>query len=144
MLYVLEGCDGAGKTTIAKQLAPILDAQIIHCSAETPNDYDFFTEIVMGGMDKDIIVDRFCYGQFVYQNPDERRLSDRQLFQLEAEMMNTGAKVIWVYADSKTLMDRLIYRGEKTSLPVETINQRYKELFSRTVIRPIIWRTDNK
>ena len=40
MLFVLEGCDGSGKTTVAKHLKNILPAaEIVHCTTDTPNDY---------------------------------------------------------------------------------------------------------
>ena len=66
MLIVLEGCDGSGKTTVARNLQNILpDAEIIHCTRETPNDYSFFWHLIQASKDRHIIADRFCYGQFV-------------------------------------------------------------------------------
>ena len=142
MLYVLEGCDGTGKTTLAKRLAPILDAEIVHCTAETPNDYEFFSQIINAAFGKNIIADRFCYGQFVYQNPEERKLSQEELFRLEAEMLNVGVKLIYVYAGTNTIMDRLISRGEKTVKSVDDIKQGFTEVLSRSILTPIPGNTD--
>lgn len=142
MLYVLEGCDGTGKTTLAKRLAPILDAEIVHCTAETPNDYEFFSQIINAAFGKNIIADRFCYGQFVYQNPEERKLSQEELFRLEADMLNVGVKLIYVYAGTNTIMDRLISRGEKTVKSVDDIKKGFTEVLSRSILTPIPWNTD--
>lgn len=141
MLYILEGCDGAGKTTLAKTLSQILNAQIIHCSTQTPNNFEFFDDIARAAMDKNIIADRFCYGQFVYQSKEDRHLSEHDLYTLETRMLDYGVTVIYVYTDEKTLMDRLIYRGETTALPISTILSNYKEVFEKSLIKPILWKT---
>lgn len=141
MLYVFEGCDGTGKTTLAKKLAPILDAEIIHCTAETPNDYNFFSEIISASISRNIIADRFCYGQFVYQNEKERNLTQTQLFQLEAEMLNAGVKLIYVTAETSEIMDRLISRGEKTAKPVDDIKAGFVSVLTRSILQPIVWKT---
>lgn len=141
MIYILEGCDGTGKTTLAKKLAPILDADIIHCTVETPNDYSFFSEIISASISRNIIADRFCYGQFVYQTERERKLNQTQLFQLEAEMLNAGVKLIYVTADTKDIMDRLIFRGETTAKPVDDIKSEFVSVLKKSILQPIVWRT---
>jgi thymidylate kinase len=142
MLIVLEGCDGSGKTTIAKNLKAIMpDAEIIHCTTETPNDFEFFQHIIWASKDKDIIADRFCYGQFVYQAPEERKLTPEQLCHLEIDMIAAGAKVIHVTAPVKTILNRLSWRGEKTMHPVSEITSRYISLFENTLIKPHFWWT---
>lgn len=141
MLFIFEGCDGTGKTTLAKRLAPILDADIIHCTTETPNDYPFFSEIVSASISRNIIADRFCYGQFVYQTERERKLSQTQLFQLEAEMLNAGVKLIYVTADTKDIMDRLISRGETTAKSVDDIKSGFVSILKKSILQPIVWRT---
>lgn len=141
MLFIFEGCDGTGKTTLAKKLAPILDADIIHCTVETPNDYSFFSEIISASISRNIIADRFCYGQFVYQTEKERKLSQTQLFQLEAEMLNAGVKLIYVTADAKDIMDRLISRGETTAKPVDDIKAGFVSILKKSILQPIVWRT---
>ena len=74
MLIVLEGVDGVGKSTIARKLARILNARIIHCTKDTPNDYRYFHRILDAATSENVIDDRFCYGQFVYQAPEARYL----------------------------------------------------------------------
>lgn len=167
MLYILEGCDGAGKTTLAKKLAPVLDAKIIHCNTQTPNTEGFFQQIIYASTKQNIIADRFCYGQFVYQNPEERPmryesgeydpwaatpkpedteltaefLSNRALYRTEVRLLEAQAKVIFVDADTKTIMDRLIYRGETTGIPVDTIRERYKQVFKQSLLPITYWKT---
>ena len=142
MLIVLEGCDGSGKTTIANNLKAVLpDAEIIHCTTETPNDFEFFHALIWASRDRDIIADRFCYGQFVYQAPDERKLTPKQLIELEVDMIQVGAKVLHVVAPVDTLKNRLSWRQEETMHPVEEITDRYIDLFDRTLIKPHLWWT---
>lgn len=117
MLIVLEGCDGVGKTTLAKQLQKLLDAKIIHCSSTTPNDYDYFKNIIISSRGQVVIADRFCYGQFVYQQESERPLGREMpsldaLHALELVMLRENVKVIHVKADPDTVKERLAMRKE--------------------------------
>lgn len=142
MLIVLEGCDGSGKTTIANNLKAILPgAEIVHCTTSTPNDFEFFRGLIDASRERDIIADRFCYGQFVYQAPVERKLTPEQLYRLEIEMLGAGAKVIHVTAPVNTMKTRLSWRHEDTMHPVEEICDRYIDLFERTLIKPHLWWT---
>ena len=163
MLIVLEGCDGTGKSTLAKTLATILDAEIIHCSQYTPNDYSFFHSIIEASRTKNIIADRFCYGQFVYQTEDERPLhiptsgihivtigkdsypvengfsSLGSLHVLETEMLAAGAKIIHVTAPVDEIEERLQARKERliNGLSIEEVVNRFKGTFKMSML-PII------
>lgn len=128
MLYVLEGCDGSGKTTLAKQLSKLLDADIIHCSQHTPNNYNFFDNIITASHNKNIIADRFCYGQFVYQSDGDRPLGDiSTLNVLETRLLKENAKVIYVSAPDEVIKERLAMRGESliNGLTVEEIRIKF-------------------
>lgn len=143
MLYVLEGCDGSGKTTVARHLKNILpDAEIIHCTRETPNDVPFFQHIIDASRTRNIIADRFCYGQFVYQAETERKLTWGDLKHLEIEMLAQGVRVIHVTASVDEIEDRLTLRGEKPTMPVGELCDRYLDLFeNKTLIKPYLWWT---
>lgn len=143
MLIVLEGCDGSGKSTVANHIKNIMpDAEIIHCTTTTANTFEFFKSIIHAAEFKNIIADRFCYGQFVYQAESERHLSKDSLNELETLMLQTGAKVVHVTASVDEIEDRLTLRGEKTDIPVREICDRYLDLFeNKSLVKPYVWWT---
>ena len=134
MLIVLEGCDGSGKTTLANKLSMMLGAEIIHCTTDTPNTYMFFKSIIEMAQTKNIIADRFCYGQFVYQEPEDRKLTSAALYDLELSMLNTGARVIYVDATTAAITDRLANRNETTLKSVDTIRVGYDRLWNKSIL----------
>jgi thymidylate kinase len=141
MLIVLEGADGVGKSTIAKRLARILNARIIHCTKDTPNDLAYFRSILYASEEQHIIADRFCYGQFVYQSEEERKLTQDELYRLEADMLNMGAKVIYVTASEKTIEARLNKRNEIPMYPVKELLERFDTVMKQSTLQIEIWRT---
>jgi thymidylate kinase len=148
MLIILEGCDATGITTLANLLAPVLNATIIHCTAETPNDMQFFTNIAYAAAHENIIADRLCYSQFVYQSEvnrpilknSEYMLSWDALYHLETRLLEYDTKVIYTYASQKDIADRMIARGENPDC-VSGILDGYTELWKKTLIKPILFRT---
>ena len=150
MLIILEGCDATGKTTVANLLAKTYNAQVIHCTAETPNTIEFFREISYAAKHENIVADRFCYGQFVYQEEHERpivnidgcRFSDswNALYYLESSMLSHPVKLIYTYADADVICSRMIKRGENPK-DVDKILKGYADLWKKTLIKPIIFKT---
>lgn len=143
MLIVLEGCDGTGKTTLAKQLATLLNAEIIHCSTKTTNDFEFFANIIEASRQRNIIADRFCYGQFVYQEEKDRPLEslnraskNRMLYVLETMMLRAGTKVILVKATPEVIRKRLEARGETliNGLTVEEVSQKFETVKNESML----------
>lgn len=140
MLFVLEGCDGTGKTTAAKKLAEVFNAEIIHCTAQTPNTYEYFKEIIEEADKRNIVADRFCYGQFVYQNPSERPLDSYEaLCSLEELMLRHGTLLILVTADTEEIEKRLEERGEKliNGLSIERVKREFQLLFDTSMLKYI-------
>lgn len=158
MLYVIEGCDATGKTTLAEMLSLLLNAQIVHCTTKTPNNFKFFNELIYAARDCNIIADRFCYGQFVYQDEWDRPLKPDMtdkgcpfadewevLYDLETHMLSQGTKLIYTWADIPTIKDRMRARGENPAdiegSDVETLLAKYNSLWKRTLIQPIYFKT---
>lgn len=157
MLIALEGCDATGKTTLAKLLAKLYNAEIVHCTTETPNTVVFFEGLIYAAEHQNIICDRFCYGQFVYQDEGDRPLAMHKLYPvggkeryvdsswealrgLEMSMLNHGVKVIYTWANPNTIADRMISRGENPK-DVGRILKGYEDLWSRTLIQPVVFKT---
>ena len=144
MLIVLEGCDGTGKSSIAKLIQSVIpDSEIIHCTAETPNDFKFFSKLIDIGQYRNIILDRGMYGQFVYQSPEDRKLSHKQLRALELNMIRTGAKVVHVTAMKQTVEDRLNNRYEVPMHTVSVLLSRFDDLFEKSLMPVITVDTTN-
>lgn len=151
MLFVLEGCDGTGKTTAAKKLAEVFNAEIIHCTAQTPNTYEYFKKIVLEADKRNIVADRFCYGQFVYQNPSERPMdctvlpsgeglsSYEALWRLEELMKRHGTLLILVTAKTEEIEKRLEERGEKliNGMTVDYVKREFQQLFDTSMLKYI-------
>lgn len=157
MLIALEGCDATGKTTLAKLLAKLYNAEIVHCTTETPNTVEFFESLIYAAEHRNIICDRFCYGQFVYQDEGDRPLAMHKLYplneheryvesswealrELEMSMLRRDVKVIYTWANPNTIADRMIARGENPK-DVGRILKGYEDLWSRTLIQPVVFKT---
>lgn len=44
MKIIIEGCDGTGKTTIAKKLAKKYKCDVIHMTSKDPKDFNFYSQ----------------------------------------------------------------------------------------------------
>jgi thymidylate kinase len=136
MLIIFEGCDGAGKTRMAKEVAEIIDAKYVHFSsdiASNPEAFKIFSDLIEASKTNNIVCDRFCYGQFVYQNQSERVLDFRDLTMLEKKMSEAGVKRILVESHPDLIKNRLYKRGgdayfESTGLTVEEVMQRFENV----------------
>ena len=109
---ILEGCDGVGKTTVAKLLADIYNMDICHCTAEDPADYDFYRNTARK---KNVIWDRHTIGELIYPEvfhrkpqigPEDARLA-------LAYGRKNGTKVIVLNADTHVIRNRLRARGNE-------------------------------
>ena len=143
MLVVLEGCDGTGKSTMAKRIASVLNAEIIHCSTKTPNDYMFFHGIIGASKTHNIVADRFFYGQFVYQTPKDRHLTHSDLVDLEVELLGAGGKVILVEASEQDIANRLGARDEQliNGLTIKEVLEGFRKMASDSFLPVEIWNT---
>lgn len=108
MKIIVEGCDGSGKTTLVKHLAKIFNLEIEHDS--TPQDYSHYMQRLNDG--KNTIYDRFFLGQFIYNKPEERKLSEDDLDVLIHECHVHGHVLLYLDTPDKTILTRLKQRSE--------------------------------
>lgn len=108
MNIVIEGCDGTGKSTIAKHLCEILGLQYWHESQ--PRTFDEYKQMLEYG---GFVFDRFCFGQFVYNTPEQQKMSFEELQTLLKDIFpTTGTILLYVDAHTDTIISRLLKRGE--------------------------------
>lgn len=140
MRVILEGVDGAGKTTLARILADKYGLDICHCTQNDPADYEFYKNTAR----KDNIVwDRHTLGELVYsyifKRPQKIGIEDARL--VLAYAREAGAKIFVLTAEDHILEQRLRSR-EKPEDPrilqnVDWIDNRFKfyaELYGIPVI----------
>lgn len=132
------GIDGAGKDTLIKKIIkenPDKNFEVIHCTRHTPNNYEFFRELLTS--ERNIIFNRAFYGQFVYQTSEERKskgwLSVDQLIDLERIIKEYGFKVVYV----KSNIDNCLYNCKRDSEDsyytreyLEDLDSKFRYLFT--------------
>ena len=115
MNIVIEGCDGTGKSTIAGHLAERFGFYYWHESQ--PRTFDEYCKMLVSNATSEdpcgVVFDRFCFGQFVYNAPEERKMTPEELAKLVTEVF-PQTNTLLLYADAKTdtIINRLIMRGE--------------------------------
>lgn len=71
MIYILEGPDGVGKTTLARAIQDKTKGHILHCTwKEEFNMEDYFTDILDAAIElepyQDVVIDRWAPSEWVY------------------------------------------------------------------------------
>ena len=108
MNIVIEGCDGSGKTAIAKYLCEHLGMYYWHESS--PRALEEYKQMLSSG---GVIFDRFCFGQFVYNPEEQRKLSPEELKHLVQDIFpQTHTLLVYVNCPTEVIIKRLLERGE--------------------------------
>lgn len=135
MNIIIEGCDGTGKSTIAKHLCERFGLQYWHESH--PRTFDEYKQMLEYG---NFIFDRFCFGQFVYNPPEQQKLSLEELKILLRDIFpKTNTILLYVDASTDTIVSRLIKRGEgeEKLIPemvkyIKNIRGSYRSIFRKS------------
>lgn len=139
MKIILEGCDGTGKTTLAKMLADKYGLDICHCTQADPADYEFYKQTAR----KDNVVwDRHTIGELIYPfvfgrkpkiSPEDARL-------VLAYAREAGAKIFILTSDNEEIKRRLIARGKEDQRILDKLEwidkefRHYADIFNIPVI----------
>jgi thymidylate kinase len=117
MIYIIEGPDGSGKTTLATQLARQASAEIIHMSyPTTPEEQEkMFDEYVkVLNKPRNMIFDRCWYSEMAYGPVmrDKSYITWPQMYALERMVARTGGMIIHCTDAPSKLWIRANKRGE--------------------------------
>lgn len=117
MIIIIEGADGAGKTTLAQKIKDQTGYLMMHrTQPKTEEDkkrmMDEYMQVIKAG--KNCIFDRSWYSEMVYGPVmrDESVITYLQMYELERMLAKHGALVIYCTAPEATLWKRCLKRGE--------------------------------
>lgn len=139
MIYIIEGPDGAGKSTYAKFLSTVTGYPVIHFSnpkseEEKAKMYEMYLEILENN--DDVIFDRSWISDLVY-GPVLRggaTITPRQSAVLGNRLAGKGGMIIYCTSDLKTLLERAYSRGEELIKPHQFVDivEGYEMIFKDT------------
>ena len=126
MKIVLEGCDGTGKTTLARILADKYGLDICHCTQKDAADYAFYRQTLRK---ENIVWDRHVIGELIYPEIFDRK---PQIGTEDARLVvhhgkEEGVKFFVLTTSSEDIAERLLKRGTEDP----KILARYREIDSR-------------
>lgn len=140
MMYIIEGSDCSGKTTLVNKLIDKLGYKYKKGSsfilAKAPNEELFNHFKSIAKMDN-VIVDRFIYSNRTYADlyKDYSIITQKQKQQIE-DMISRKAKVIYLFADDEILQERMRQRGDEyiNENEIPRITKKFSEVMLNATI----------
>lgn len=146
MIYIIEGPDGAGKTTLVEQIKKShMNAKVLHFGApqtpeEADNYYKVYAEAINAKRDDEVLVfDRSWYSDMVYGPVMRNR---QEMTQEHADMLSAmvvargGGIIIYCTAPIKVLWARCQRRGEtylQNQAQLQAISAGYSKVMAENV-----------
>jgi thymidylate kinase len=138
MLWIIEGCDGVGKSTLAHKLKAALgsDAEVRHCSALKRHPLDEYERDLDDSQHHHIIYDRHYLGELVYGPVYRARSEVTPTIQRHIEMYlkSRGAVLVLLTQTTDVIIERCRNKGETflQEEDVDLVRRMFTEAFMRS------------
>lgn len=147
MIFILEGVDKCGKTTLANKLRDEFGFKVIKCSQPEGDPYVEYLE-KLSNIKGDVVFDRFCYGELVY-GPVYRgksALAPWQVRNIELKLLTLNPCVIYCHDEIRRIKARF-KRENETFAKEEHIKEmltRYEQVMLDSRIPVVSHRMEGK
>jgi thymidylate kinase len=139
MLIIIEGPDGAGKTTLAESLSEMLNARIVHFGTdkESKTLINKYTEIMLSSQNENLIIDRLWISEMIYSKV--MREGNCRLTQVEINILSyifyeMRGRLILCLPDYDICLANYLRNIENEYISNQTLyTQVYLEYFKATV-----------
>ena len=120
MKIIIEGCDGTGKTTLAKTLAEMYQLDVVHMTNRDSNTFNFYRE-ALGK--EDVVWDRNLIGEIVYPKVFNRQsnIDEIDLEFLIKRAKASGVIFLILTTDMEEIKRRIIERGGEYESVIENL-----------------------
>lgn len=154
MIIIVEGCDGAGKSTFVDQLAtqvykkmPAERVRIEHkgpMTTDAINEYEGPLEDYYPGGSDTVLCDRWHIGEFIYgpMLRGECKVSNAERLHIEKFLAARGAVLVLMAAPTDMLIDRVGARGDElvaTTQLREIASAYHREIYRTAIPTFMIW-----
>lgn len=139
VIIIIEGVDGTGKSTFARRLAEERGVELWHRGAPTAHNWleEYVLPLTEGGKTKDVVIDRWHFGEMVWPQVMGRRslFAGLEAFnQCNSILGALGAKMIYVKRDHRGIRKTLAARGESSQMGTV--------LRGETIYDKLVWKID--
>lgn len=112
MKIILEGPDGAGKSTIANKISTEFNLKVQHVSGSDPNNYNWYIETFKND---NVVFDRHFLGELIYPTVFNRqqRITNKEFKKLLKYIKENNILLIIIMADKQTILKRFTERKIK-------------------------------
>lgn len=125
MVFILEGCDKCGKSTLADKLVKEFNAVYLKFSAPKRPAFKEYSDCLdMLQVNRHYVLDRFCYGELIY-GPLYRKKSQLTLDDLrylETRLLAFDPVVICCLTDATTVRDNFV-RCHETETNIQHVEK---------------------
>jgi len=138
-MFIVEGPDCAGKSTLCSLLSSVLKLDIIHLNNKSDNSFHTYLSRIVEMEKRPVIYDRFFFSEAVYSEAlcRKRTFKDFEYSLLKSQVIKSNVQVIHCTQQPRVLLQRAADRGEDfvNSLELVTIADLFhKHLFGFPVL----------
>jgi thymidylate kinase len=140
-IFLIEGCNNVGKTTLATRLSHDMEIPCIHFAVPPENVYEHFVTRLWETMSSSqhLVVDRLHLSNFAYDGIHGGGvLSPTEWFEVDRLVADSGGWLLMLVDNPYSIVQRMRQEGDFSLTPYQIgdIQNRFSRAFERSQIEP--------